>query len=159
MGLRCCRCHVRLSRICVPNLSRDYFSSRVQLKAKCLQQLFCLTRQNRHSTKMYVMQHNTLLDIFRIRIVWFQPKQDSNWIRISFFKNRIGSDSKNPLSDHLWALDHRDEHWTGLGSDWIRSLMNFVDFGLDWTAKCSINLGSEPDLDWVDGNEWRNFFP
>jgi len=41
---------------------------------------------------------------FRIRIVWFQPKQDSDRIRISFFKNRIGSDSKIPLSDHLWYI-------------------------------------------------------
>ena len=55
-------------------------------------------RQNRHSRRMYDMHRNTLLDSFRIRIVWFQPKQDSD--RISFFKNRIGSDSENPLS--LW---------------------------------------------------------
>jgi len=27
-------------------------------------------------------------------------KQDSDRIRISFFQNKIGSDSKNPLSDH-----------------------------------------------------------
>ena len=43
---------------------------------------------------MYVVHRNTLSDGFRIRIVWFQPKQDSDRIRISFFKNRIGSDSK-----------------------------------------------------------------
>jgi len=49
-------------------------------------------RQNRQSTKMYVVHHNALLDSFRIRIVWFQPKQDLDRIRISFFKNRIGSD-------------------------------------------------------------------
>ena len=36
--------------------------------------------------------------------IWFQPKQDSDRIRISFLKNRIGSDSKNPLSDHLWHI-------------------------------------------------------
>ena len=59
-------------------------------------------RQNRHSTKMYVGHHNTLSDSVWIRIVWFQQKQDSDRIQISFFKNRIGSDSKNPLSDHLW---------------------------------------------------------
>ena len=45
--------------------------------------------------KMYVGHHNTLWD----SLVWFQPKQDSD--RISFFKTRIGLDSKNPLSDHL----------------------------------------------------------
>jgi len=41
------------------------------------------------------------LDTFRLRIVGFNPKQDWDWNRISFFKNRIGSDSKKPLSDHL----------------------------------------------------------
>jgi len=40
---------------------------------------------------MNVVHHNTLLDSFRIRIVWFQPKQDSDRIQIPFFKNRIGS--------------------------------------------------------------------
>jgi len=34
-------------------------------------------------------------DSFRIQIVWFQPKQDSDQIWISFFINKIGSDSKN----------------------------------------------------------------
>jgi len=58
-------------------------------------------RQNRQSTKMYVVQHNALSDSYRIRIVWFQPKQDSDRIRISFYKNRIRSDSKKTLSDHL----------------------------------------------------------
>jgi len=52
--------------------------------------------------KMYVVHHNTLSDSFRIRIVRFWPKEDSDRIRISFFKNKIGLDSKNPLSDHLW---------------------------------------------------------
>jgi len=40
---------------------------------------------------------------FRIQIVWFQTKQESDRIRISFFKNKVGSDSKNTLSDHLWS--------------------------------------------------------
>jgi len=54
---------------------------------------------------MYVVHHNTLSDSFWIQIVWFQQKQDSDGIMISFFKNRIGSDSKNPLSDHLWYVE------------------------------------------------------
>jgi len=29
----------------------------------------------------------------------------------------------------------RDEHWTGLGLDWIRHVRNFVDFGLDRDCK------------------------
>ena len=40
--------------------------------------------------KMHVVHHNTLSDSLRIRIVWFQPKQDSD--RILFFKNKVGSD-------------------------------------------------------------------
>jgi len=60
--------------------------------------------QNRQSTKIYVVPHNTLSESFRKRIVWFQPKQDSDRKRISFFKNRIGSDSKKSLSDHLCWL-------------------------------------------------------
>jgi len=102
--VNCWRCHGQLSRTCVPNLSCDYFN-RVQLKAKSPQQLFCLTRKNRHSTKMYVVHHNTLSNSYRKRIVWFQPKQDSDRIRILIFKNRIGSDSKNSLSDHLCCFD------------------------------------------------------
>ena len=51
-------------------------------------------RQKRHSTKMYVVHHNTLSDSFQVRMIWFQPKQDSDRIRISFFKNRIGSHGK-----------------------------------------------------------------
>jgi len=61
-------------------------------------------RKNRQSTKKYVAHHGTLSDSFDrfwIRIVWFQPKQDADRIRISFFKNRIGSDSKKALSDHI----------------------------------------------------------
>jgi len=45
-------------------------ANRVQLKAKLLQ-LFCLKRQNRHDTKMYVVHHNTLSDSFWIRMGWF----------------------------------------------------------------------------------------
>jgi len=43
-------------------------------------------------------------------------------------------------------LQHRDEHWTGLGSDWIR-IANFVEFRLDADYKSLQNLGSGPDLD------------
>jgi len=44
-----------------------------------------------------MVHHNTSLNTFWTRIVWFQPKQDSDRIGITFFKNRIGSDSKKPL--------------------------------------------------------------
>jgi len=60
------------------------------------------------------MNYNTLLDSYRIRIAQFQPKQESVRIRVLFFKNRIGSDSKNPLSDHLW---HTDIFWAVLHSE------------------------------------------
>jgi len=43
--------------------------------------------------------------------VLFQPKQDWDQIRISFFKNKIGSNSKKTLSEHLWLVgDGRDDH-------------------------------------------------
>jgi len=29
------------------------------------------------------------------------------------------------------ATVNRDEHWTGLALDWIRTISNFVEFGLD----------------------------
>ena len=51
-------------------------------------------------------------------------------------------------------------HWVpemSTGLDWIRTMMSFVNFGLD-PAKCFINLGSRPDLDWVNGKDLRNFF-
>ena len=51
----------------------------------------------------------------------------------------------------------RDEHWTGLGLDWIRTIANFVEFGLDPGCKSFQNLGSGPDLDWVNGKEMRHF--
>jgi len=54
-----------------------------------------------HQKKMYLLHQNTLSDSCRIRIVWYQPKQDLDQIRISIFKNRIGLNSKNPVSDHL----------------------------------------------------------
>ena len=41
----------------------------------------------------------------------------------------------------------RDEHCTGLGSDWIRAIANFVEFGLDLDCKSLQNLGTGPDLD------------
>ena len=61
--------------------------------------------------------------------------------------------SSLPDSDHLWSLVcRRDEHWTGPGL-W-RILLN-----LDWirTANCFINLGSGPDLGWINGKELRHF--
>ena len=41
---------------------------------------------------------------------------------------------------------------TGLDLDWIRTVANFVKFGLDPGCKSLKNLGTVPDLDWVNGN-------
>jgi len=41
----------------------------------------------------------------------------------------------------------RDEHSTGLGLDWKRTMVNFVEIGLDPDCKSLQNLGSGPDLD------------
>jgi len=35
------------------------------------------------------------------------------------------------VSETIWHLLGRDEHWTGLRLDWIRTITNFVDFGFD----------------------------
>jgi len=39
-----------------------------------------------------------------------------------------------------------DEHGTGLGSDWIRTMTNFAEFRLDPDWKFPQNLGLGPDL-------------
>jgi len=41
--------------------------------------------------------------------------------------------------------------------DWIRTIANFVEFGLDPECKALQNLGSRQDLDWVNGKEMRYF--
>jgi len=55
--------------------------------------------------------------------------------------------SKTALLGYLNSVCVRDEHWTGLGMDWIRTMTNFVDFGLDPDCEMFTNLGSGPDLD------------
>ena len=45
------------------------------------------------------------------------------------------------------APGDRDEHWTGLGLDWIRTIANFIEFGLDPDCKSPQNLGHGPVLD------------
>jgi len=50
-----------------------------------------------------------------------------------------------------------DEYWTGFGLDRIRTIANFVEFGLDPDCKTLQNLGSGPDLDLVNGKEMRHF--
>ena len=62
VGLSCYRCHGQLSRTCIPNLSCDHCSQSCSAKGK-------ITSAVRHSTKMYVVHHNTLSDSFWIRIV------------------------------------------------------------------------------------------
>jgi len=41
--------------------------------------------------------------------------------------------------------------------DWIRSIANFVEFGLDPDCESLQNLGTGPDLDWVNEKEIRHF--
>ena len=140
MGLRFYRCHGQLSRTCVPNLSCDYFNQSCLAKNKnSFSCYFASLRQNRHSTKMYVVHRNALSESFRIRIVWFQPKQDSDRTRILFFKNRIGSDSENPLSDHLWLGPEMsiglDLDWTGSGYDQFVAEKPFFVHFLDLVPK------------------------
>jgi len=46
----------------------------------------------------------------------------------------------------VWVRS-RDEHWTGLGLDWIRSIANFAEVSIDPECKALQNLGSGQDLD------------
>jgi len=47
----------------------------------------------------------------------------------------------------------------GLDSDWTGSRLLWILLILDWirAAKCSKNLGSGPDFDWVNGKQLHNF--
>jgi len=47
----------------------------------------------------------------------------------------------------MLVVGSRDEQWAGLGLDWIRTIANFVAFGLDQDCKSLQNLGTGPDLD------------
>jgi len=47
--------------------------------------------------------------------------------------------------------------WIGLGWDWIWTIVQFVEFGLDPDYKSLQNLGSGPHLDWVNGKEMGHF--
>jgi len=38
-------------------------------------------------------------------------------------------------------MDSRDEHWTGLGLDWIRTMTNFLEFELDPDCKMLHKFG------------------
>jgi len=55
------------------------------------------------------------------------------------------------------SVGTRDENWTGLGVDWIRTIAHFVEFGLDLDCKILQNLGSGLDLDLDNGKEMRHF--
>jgi len=57
---------------------------------------------------MYVVNHDTLSDSFRIWIAWLQPKQDSD--RISFFKNRIGSQKNTIRSTLAFFFENSQKH-------------------------------------------------
>ena len=105
MGLSCYRCHGRLSRTCVPNLSVDYFNQSCSAESKITPTVILPHKAFLpHEAFFFPRCLDVFADSFRIRIVWFQPKQDSDQMRISFFQHRIGSDSKNPLSDHLCRI-------------------------------------------------------
>ena len=45
----------------------------------------------------------------------------------------------------------------GLDLDWIGTIANFVEFGLDPDCKSLQKLGFEPDLVWIIGKEMRHF--
>jgi len=49
-------------------------------------------------------------------------------------RNRMAVETLDE-SHRLANTGSRDEHWTGLGLDWIRTMTNFVEFGLDPDCK------------------------
>jgi len=55
------------------------------------------------------------------------------------------------------GLISRNEHWTGHGLDWNRTMTNLLVLDCIRLVNCFIKLGSGPDLDWVNGKELRNF--
>jgi len=50
---------------------------------------------------------------------WIQPQQ--HWSK----------QHSKAVTPQEWLLSIRDEHWTGLGLDWIRTMTDFVGFDLD----------------------------
>jgi len=54
---------------------------------------------------------------------------------------------KNDGLPRIKTTESRDEHWTGLVLGCIRTIANFVEFGLDPDCESLQNLGSGPELD------------
>ena len=81
------------------------------------------------------------LDSFRIQIAWFQPKQDSDRIWISFFINKIGSDSKNhyPIISvtSIYVLDLR-------GSAYLFAIIKYFSFAFFLFIPFATQLFSTP---------------
>jgi len=71
---------------------------------------------------------------------------DCGWTWTEFKKFRTGFGLQN-LTVCSSLLAGRDEHWTGLGLDWIRTIGNFVKFVLYPACKYVQNLGTRPDWD------------
>jgi len=72
----------------------------------------------------------------------------------------VGVKISNELRNRSWShfLRNRSrsqKKW--LRSPLIRTIANFVEFGLDLDYKRLQNLGTGPDLDWVKGKETRHF--
>jgi len=49
--------------------------------------------------------------------------------------NQKRFENKRHMLFWSWPMRARDEHWTGIGLDWIRTVTNFVEFGLDPDCK------------------------
>jgi len=64
--------------------------------------------------------------------------------------NTVPSDCDRTGLHKNIGLVGRDEHWTGLGLDWIRTITNSFEIGLEADCETHINLRSEPELDWVN---------
>ena len=73
---------------------------------------------------------------------------EPHWIKYFDSMTRSGS---------AWIVLQASVSEMSVGLDWIRTIANCVDFWLDVECKSFQNLGSGPDLDWVNGKEMRHF--
>jgi len=97
----------------------------------------------------------------KISIDILLPAAKKGWLKISvayftkWFQSIfiVGGWRMYPFNLPLSAPAY--QRWT---LDWIRTIANFVEFGLDPGCKSLQNLGSGSDLDWVNGKEMQHFY-
>jgi len=127
---------------------------------RCLAKVFLTAALHAKVTKI-IDKHDTLLRYAVAFSKHFREIPNYKDVR-GFWRSRIQctrllvSFSRQVYSQSL-PVRARDGHWTGVGLDWIRTMTNYVVFGLEPDYKSLQNLGSGPDLDWINGKEMGHF--